>query len=308
MVDPELRTAARVHATAASDSSVPGQLHGSMLRIDASGPFDHRAALDTLAAHAVDGLHRIDRSSATLTRWLSAHGETHPVTIQLDARGATVQTTTKDTGINTTLAAQVRHCFDLDTDLTPINDLLGADPVFATQVHDRPGMRITRFHPPFEAAVLTVIGQQVSLAAARLFGARLVAGYGTDPAPHCAGLGLREFPTPAALAAAPSEQLRSTIGLTTSRTRTVQEVARLFAERTNIDQLPPRSELGALHGIGPWTLDYLAIRSGSDPDAFPASDAVLRRRLTELDRDTASVASWAPFRSYAATRLWAMSV
>lgn len=66
------------------------------------------------------------------------------------------------------------------------------------------------------------------------------------------------------------------------------------------------AELGALRGIGPWTLGYLRIRCLTDPDAFPASDIVLRRAVDR--EDAAALArraeAWAPWRSYAATRLW----
>ena len=62
-----------------------------------------------------------------------------------------------------------------------------------------------------------------------------------------------------------------------------------------------------MHGIGAWTLDHLALRAGTDADAYPAGDAVLRRTLAALDpsADTTRIASWSPYRGYAATRLWA---
>jgi 3-methyladenine DNA glycosylase/8-oxoguanine DNA glycosylase len=275
-------------------------------RIEARGPFDHHAALATLAAHAVEGLHRIDLDAGTLSRWVEVAGEPHAITVGLDAGGAALRTASRDRGVNTALAARVRHWFDLDTDLAPVNGHLGADPLLSAHVAARPGVRITRFHAAFEAVVLTVLGQQVSLAAGRLFGARLVAAYGEAmPADRWAG-GLRRFPTAAALAARPVEELRAAVGLTGSRARTVHEVAVLFAAAGGRDALPPRAALHALHGIGPWTLDYLAIRAGTDPDAFPATDAVLRRALSPLapaDR-AARIGAWSPYRSYAASRLW----
>ena len=279
----------------------------STLRIDANGPFDLHAALGTLAAHAIDGLHRYDADSAELTRWVEVSGEPHLVTVRLDTGGVTVATATRDESTNVALTARVNRWFDLDADLDRVNDHLGADPVFAAQVQSRPGIRIVRFDAPFEATVLTVLGQQVSLAAGRLFGARLVAAYGIGPPPGCSGLGLSRFPTPAALAAVPADELRATVGLTGSRARTVQEVAELFANSGDTDSLPSRADLHAVHGIGPWTLDYLALRASPDTDAFPAADAVLRRTLAALDPrvDAARVASWSPYRSYAASRIWA---
>lgn len=279
----------------------------SQFRVKANGLFDREAALGTLAAHAVDGLHLLDTDSAELTRSIAVHGDPQPVTVRLDAEAAAVSTATHDEGVNEEIAARVRFWFDLDTDVNRVNIHLGAHPVFAEQVRSRPGIRITRFHAPFEAVILTVLGQQVSFAAGRLFGARLVAAYGTTPIKVHRESGLRCFPSPAVLSSVPSEELRAAIGLTGIRARNVHEVASLFAGAGDPEQLPERTELHALHGVGPWTLDYPAIRASTDTDAFPATDAVLRRTLAAADQDAdaARVASWCPYRSYAASRLWA---
>ena len=277
------------------------------LRIDAAGPFDHAAALATLSAHAVEGLHRLDLEAGTFTRWVDVgEGEDVLVTVLLDAGGAEVSTSSRRGEVHERLVALTTHWFGLDADLEPVNARLGADPLFSEQVLDRPGIRLVRFRQPFEAVVSTVLGQQVSLAAGRLFAARLVAAFGTDPSAD----GPRIFPRPSALAAVPVEELRAAIRLTGSRARTVHEVAELFAEQDGPAVLPERSELAGVHGIGAWTLDHLALRAGTDADAYPAGDAVLRRTLAALDpsADAARIASWIPYRGYAATRLWAFGL
>ena len=274
------------------------------LRIDAAGPFDHAAALATLSAHAVEGLHRLDLEAGTFTRWVDVgEAEDVLVTVRLDAGGAELSTSSRREAVHARLVAHTTHWFGLAADLEPVDALLGADPLFAEQVRERPGVRLVRFRPPFEAVVSTVLGQQVSLAAGRLFAARLVAAFGTDPSAD----GPRIFPRPSALAAVPVEELRAAIRLTGSRARTVHEVAELFAEQDGPAVLPERSELAGVHGIGAWTLDHLALRAGTDADAYPAGDAVLRRTLAALDpsADAARIASWCPYRGYAATRLWA---
>ena len=292
------------------------------LRVDACGTFDHAAALATLAAHAVEGLHRLEVDAGRLTRWVDVDGTAHLVTVRLDAGGASLATPSQDPAVHTALRALVTHWFDLEADLAPVDDRLGADPLFAAQVRERPGLRITRFRQPFEAVVCTVLGQQVSLAAGRLFAARLVAAYGavetadgtrtaadgTELMPD--GESLRAFPSPAVLAAVPTEELRAVVGLTGSRARTVHEAAVLCAEHGGGAELPEREALAGVHGIGTWTLDHLALRAGTDTDAFPASDAVLRRTLTALAPSAGSerIASWSPYRGYAAARLWAFGL
>ena len=277
----------------------------SRRRVDVAGPFDHRAALATLAAHAVDGLHHLDLETGTFTRWVQVEDAQHLVTTRLETGGASLETPSGDPAVLDALADLTAHWFDLAADLGPVDAHLGADPLFAAQVRERPGLRITRFRQPFEAVVCTVLGQQVSLAAGRLFAARLVAAHGTAPRGEAAPL--RAFPAPAALAEIPLEELRATIGLTGSRARTVHEAAVLCADQGGGAMLPPRDALQAVHGIGAWTLDHLALRAGTDADAYPAGDAVLRRTLAALDPwvGPARIASWSPYRGYAATRLWA---
>ncbi|GAP80177.1 putative ADA-like regulatory protein [Brachybacterium sp. SW0106-09] len=277
----------------------------SRRRVDVAGPFDHRAALATLAAHAVDGLHHLDLETGTFSRWVQVEDAQHLVTTRLETGGASLATPSGDPAVLDALADLTARWFDLAADLGPVDARLGADPLFAAQVRERPGLRITRFRQPFEAVVCTVLGQQVSLAAGRLFAARLVAAHGTAPRGEAAPL--RAFPAPAALAEIPLEELRATIGLTGSRARTVHEAAVLCAEHGGGAVLPPREALAEVHGIGAWTLDHLALRAGTDADAYPAGDAVLRRTLAALDpsADAARIASWSPYRGYAATRLWA---
>jgi len=189
--------------------------------------------------------------------------------------------------------------FDLAADLAPINAHLAATGL-AASVAASPGIRLTRHVDAFEAAVLTVLGQRVSLAAARVIGSRLMAAFGTGDI-----AGLRLFPAPAALSVVPIDELRDAIGTPASRARTVHEVASLFAD---LGSTPDREQLLALHGVGPWTVDLLEIRIGDDRDAFPVGDMVLQRSMGAagiVDVDRAS-AAWRPWRSYAAVRLWAM--
>lgn len=288
------------------------------LLLTAEGPVDMAAALTTVRAHAIDGLHRLEAGTGTLTRRLTVAGDSFPITLHFVPDGVALRVETRDEGVRSVVAARVRRWFDLDTPIEPIDALLGRDPLFAEQVRARPGVRLTRFASPFEAAVLIVLGQQVSLAAGRVFAGRLIAAHGIRPkgeetvGDETVGA-LRDLPAPAVLAAVPVDELREQVGLTRGRARTLHEVAALFAEAgidpsTGAEPLPPREALHALHGVGPWTLDCLAIRAGEDRDAFPATDAVLRRALAAEPRERSAAPSaerWSPYRSYATARLWA---
>lgn len=131
----------------------------SLLRVEAHGSFDHRAALATLDAHAVEGLHRLDLEAGTFTRSLTVDGTPHLVTTRLDAAGALLETSARNPAAREKLRRRTAHFFDLDADLDPVDAHLGADPLFAAQVRERPGLRITRFRPPFEAVTCTPGGE-----------------------------------------------------------------------------------------------------------------------------------------------------
>ncbi|UVY82815.1 3-methyladenine DNA glycosylase [Brachybacterium sp. NBEC-018] len=257
-------------------------------------------------AHTITGLDHLDPSHGAQTRLLTGPAGPVPVTLTPRADGIALRTPAEDPAVLADLQAQVRRWFDLDADLAPIDAHLSRSPVLAAQVSARPGLRITRYPDRFEAVVLIVLGQQVSLAAGRLFGARLLAAHGEGTAATPVGP-LRRFPRPAVLARVDPDRLRDELGLTRSRTRTVLATAALFADLP--DRAPTSEELAAVPGIGPWTLACAAIRAGTDPDAFPASDAVLRRAMVAAGagEDPAVVESWRPWRSYAAVRLWAGS-
>jgi 3-methyladenine DNA glycosylase/8-oxoguanine DNA glycosylase len=224
-----------------------------------------------------------------------------------------------DAGEARELDGRTTRGLDLDTDLAPVNASLRRDPVLAPLVSARPGLRIVGYLTHFEAAATTVLGQQVSLAAARTFAGRLVAAFGAD-GPG----GLRLFPEPGTIAALDPEELRAAVGVTRARARTVHSVAAALAAASAPVPAPvpagrppghgigdggfplSRAELLALPGIGPWTADYLAVRAAGDRDAFAPGDLVLRRALGGITaREAAARAErWRPYRAHALFHLW----
>ncbi|WP_243789733.1 DNA-3-methyladenine glycosylase [Saccharopolyspora gloriosae] len=275
------------------------------VRLDTAGPFAVHSAMASLAAHAVPGAERVDRDARTVTRLLKLPGGPTEVTATLadDHVELAADFATAD---DVAVAARVtRHRLDLDADVERIDAVLAADSSLRPLVHARPGLRVIGHVDGFEAAISTVLGQQVSLAAARTFTGRLIAAYGT---PHPCGL--TEFPGPGVLAGVAGEELRAAVGITRARTRTLHALAEAFADGLVLhpggDTERQRRELLALPGIGPWTVEYLALRAFGDRDACPAGDLVLRRAL---GADTAAEAharahAWSPYRAYGVFHLW----
>ncbi|HEV2640366.1 MAG TPA: Ada metal-binding domain-containing protein [Actinocrinis sp.] len=206
--------------------------------------------------------------------------------------------------------AVCRDLADLDADTVVIAEALAADPALIPLLAARPGLRIPGCADGFEMAVRAVLGQQVSVAAARTLANRIVARHGEQY--DSQGPLTRLFPAPAALADGDLDGL----GLTGARARSIRALAEAVAAgrlalTRHTDRAAARAALLELPGIGPWTADYLGLRALGDPDAFPAGDLVLRQAAARLglpDTEktlTAYAERWRPWRGYAAVHLWA---
>ncbi|MGD0834774.1 MAG: AlkA N-terminal domain-containing protein [Candidatus Dormibacteria bacterium] len=206
----------------------------------------------------------------------------------------------------------VRRCrrlLDLDSDPASVAAILGRDPLLRRLLAGSPGVRVPGSAEPFETAVRAVLGQQVSVAAARTLARRLVARHGEALAsPHDGVSHL--FPTPERLAEADLDGL----GLTGRRVASVRALSRAVAagdldlvagDAAGIDLAMSR-----LPGFGPWTRAYIAMRARGDPDAIPVGDLGLRHAMERLGEpaDPRSIArrseAWRPWRAYAALLLW----
>lgn len=211
------------------------------------------------------------------------------------------------------LVARVRRMFDVDADPRAIGAVFRRSELLAPLIRRWPGQRLPGAWDGFELAVRAVLGQQVSVAAARTLAARVAATYGT---PYAEGgeAGLTAlFPAPQALTEAPLEQQ----GITRARAATIRGLAQALVEgrigfRSEQSLAAFERDLVALPGIGPWTAHYTAMRALAQPDAFPAADLILRRSagqgptLSTRELETMSEA-WRPWRAYAVMLLWRAS-
>ncbi len=201
---------------------------------------------------------------------------------------------------------RVRAAFDLDADPKAINAVLHAD--FPTG----DGLRVPGALDGFELAVRAVLGQQITVAAARTLAQRLVNTFGepiVTPWPELTRL----FPSPAALAAARSEDLGQ-LGIVRQRQAAIVGLARAVSNGLQLhggaDVQATIEALKALPGIGDWTAQYIAMRALRWPDAFPAADVALHKILgVQGLKNPARLAgaaslAWKPWRSYAVIRTW----
>lgn len=201
---------------------------------------------------------------------------------------------------------RVRRLLDLDADPAAIDDHLRRDAKLGSLVTTSPGRRLPRTVDEAEMALRVVLGQQVSTAAAATHAARLVRALGgrvTDPD----GALTHTFPEPAAIGDAPDELFAMPV----SRRETVRRLAAALATGdvqldAGTDWDDARQRLDALPGIGPWTIELIALRALGDPDAFPATDMGVMKAMRALDLDATAPDGWRPWRSYAVQHLWSV--
>jgi AraC family transcriptional regulator of adaptative response / DNA-3-methyladenine glycosylase II len=307
--------------------------HGSGIRLvlPARAPFDGQGLLDFLGVRAVAGVERSTGTGYERTLRLP-HG---PAILELSLTGTPGAPALSCVARVDSLAdlaplvSRVRRLFDLDADTQAIDHALGADPALSESVRRTPGIRVPGSLDPEETLFRALLGQQVSVAAARTALGRLSAALGQSMpggsvhlAPESDSPGLDDrldvdaaphllFPTADRIAAHGREVLRGPA----ARIDTIIRVAEaLSAGDLVLDIGESREELTraltAVPGIGPWTAGYVAMRVLGSPDILLTSDLALRqgaerRGLPATARELASHGGrWAPWRSYAGMHLW----
>jgi AraC family transcriptional regulator, regulatory protein of adaptative response / DNA-3-methyladenine glycosylase II len=301
-------------ASAAGRAALGRSLAGGelRLRLPFRPPIDLPRIFGFLAARAVRGVEAATASSYARTLRLP-HG---PGIAHLRSAGGAgwVDCTLALADLRDVNAAvqRCRRLLDLDADPVAISEFLADDPVIGGLVECCPGRRSVGAVDGDEIAIRAVLGQQVSVSAARRLGERLVGLCGT-PLPRDAiagpadGVLTHVFPDAATIAGLDPGALP----MPRSRARAVLALTEALASGgisldPGADRDATAARLLAVSGIGPWTAGYIGMRALSDPDAYPPGDAGVLRALRRLGTagETAA-ASWRPWRAYAVHHLWA---
>lgn len=283
--------------------------HGTLrFRLAVRSPFFGDGLLTKLAASAVPGCEEVNGRTYRRTMRLPLGTGIAALTLDVDHVDCELQLDeVRDIPV---AIARCRRMFDLDTDPEAIMECLHSDPAMAAVVDAAPGRRVLRTVDEAEMAIRVVIGQQISLAAARTHTRRLVERYGTPIDDPAGGL-THVVPSVETLVGLDPAHL----GLPTSRRRCVTSLIEALASGAvelgpGADWDRARKELATLPGIGEWTCEMIAMRALGDPDAFPVTDLVLRRGAERLGLATTATAlteharRWRPWRSSAVQYLW----
>jgi AraC family transcriptional regulator, regulatory protein of adaptative response / DNA-3-methyladenine glycosylase II len=300
-----------------STVKLPDAAGGTVFRIRYRTPYDWDSMLDFLRARAIPGIEIVEKDVYKRTVEIGGHSGFIEVkhlrrkdSLCVTIHFPTVQALQE-------IVNRVRRLFDLGADIETIDEHLSLDKDLGPWVAQRPGLRAPGGWDGFELAVRAVLGQQVSVQAARQLAGKLVVLHGKPMARDMAlpdGL-THVFPTAKHIAAA--KDLR--VGMPKSRLGTLKAIAKasvddpgLFQPSGDVDEAI--AKLTAVPGIGDWTAQYVAMRIIREVDAFPASDIGLLRGAEKVLGEPMTPKSlalraeaWRPWRAYAAQHLWAAS-
>lgn len=284
-------------------TSVPGAID---LVLPHRGPLDADGLFAWMAARAVAGVE--DATTSSFSRTIRLAGGHAWFELRLDDTGR-VRLRARLTQVSdlTSLVSRARRLFDLDADPLAVDGELSRHPELAPLVAGLPGIRVPGAADPHEMLIRAMIGQQITVVAARTALTSLTAALG-EPADELGGL---LFPTMAAIAERGAEVLRGPA----ARIRAVTGAAAALADGTvtltsGDDGPEQRAALLAMPGIGPWTADYVRMRVLGDPDVFLPGDVAVRAGAAAagLPAEPRPLTDWAartaPWRSYLTAHLW----
>jgi AraC family transcriptional regulator, regulatory protein of adaptative response / DNA-3-methyladenine glycosylase II len=289
---------------------------GVTLRLRYRAPYDWDAILGFLKARAIPEIEIVENGHYLRTVEMDGFSGTIDVSHQPERHNICVKIRFPNVRSLPAIVARVRRQFDIGADIETIDAQLSNDPLLAPLIAQRPGLRAPGGWDGFELAVRAILGQQISVAAARRLAGQVVALHGKPlPKAYAGHPGLsRLFPTAERLAKVKSID----VGMPAARLATLKAMAEaavadnnLFRQAASVDEAIVR--LKAIRGIGEWTAQYIALRAIREMDAFPATDIGLLRGASVLDKTAAFTStllfdraeSWRPWRAYAAQHLWA---
>jgi AraC family transcriptional regulator of adaptative response / DNA-3-methyladenine glycosylase II len=275
-------------------------------------PYDWAGLIDFLSPRAIEGVEVVTPDS--YSRTIEFDGAVGSIRVTHAPAQSSLQVMVRFPRLDVlpAIIARVRRQFDLGAEPLAIAVALSGDPILASLVRERPGIRVPGAWDGFEIAVRAVLGQQITVKGATRLAGRLVATLGTPVFDRVGVPGLTHmFPRPNQF------RMEALLGLRMPRARAVSLAglaeaaaadARLFEPRRDLAEAIAR--LRELPGVGEWTAQYIAMRALGESDAFLAADVGLQRGLAQFGRRPtaaellARAEHWRPWRAYAMLHLW----
>ncbi|MEO8144882.1 MAG: DNA-3-methyladenine glycosylase 2 [Betaproteobacteria bacterium] len=270
-------------------------------------PYDWPAVSAFLGARTVAGVESVEDGCYRRTARIALEGKRHLGWIEVSP--APKKPTLRVT-VSASLAkalppvlSRVKALMDVACHPAEVAQALGA------LAKDHPGLRVPGAFDGFEVAVRAILGQQVTVAAARTVAGRFAAAFGDPIDTPFASLN-RIFPAAERIAGLPYGHI-ARLGMPGARARTVLGLARAVANGSlvlmpNADIDATLEKLRSLPGVGEWTAQYIAMRALAWPDAFPHTDLGVMKALgaTHPREVLQAGEAWRPWRAYAVMHLW----
>ena len=299
----------RSHASSARRESTGAERAGSItLTLSYRPPLAWNAMLRFLGARAAPAAECVDERGYARTLRIDGHTGVIRVSHHPSLAALRLEVGASLLPVLLAVTARVRRLFDLDAEPESIASHLSTNGLAPIRGEER-GIRVPGAADCFELAIRAILGQQVSVKGATTLMSRLTETFG-DPIRTDHPMLTRLAVTAERIA----ERVPATIariGLPLARATTIHLLAREVASgRLRIvpdaDTRSLARQLLELPGIGPWTSEYILMRAVHWPDAFPASDLVMRRTAGNLTSAQLLRAAerWRPWRAYAAMHLW----
>ncbi|WP_374314159.1 AlkA N-terminal domain-containing protein [Microbacterium sp.] len=292
----------------AASAPAAGDLGAIDLALPHRGPLDDAGLFAWMAARAVEGAEVATPTS--FARTLRLDGGPAWFELRVDGSGR-VRLRARLAHLRdlSTLVTRARRLFDLDADPLAIDEALSRQPELAPLVAAVPGIRVPGAADPHEMLIRAMVGQQITVVAARTALSALTAALGEPVEAHEGTT--RLFPSMAAIAEHGAEVLRGPA----ARIRSIVGAAAALADGSltltpGDDGGAQREALLAMPGIGPWTADYVRMRVLGDPDVFLPGDVAVRSGAAAagIPSDPRALTDWAartaPWRSYFTAHLW----
>jgi len=286
---------------------VPGAADTLHFELSYRPPYDWQAVSAFIGARAIAGVETVNEGVYRRTASVTIDGKPHRGWIEI---APSAKKPALRVNVSASLAkalppvlSRVKSLMDLACNPVEVSEALGP------LGRRNPGLRVPGAFDGFEVAVRAILGQQVTVVAARTIAGRLVAAFGEAVETPHPGL-VAVFPTARRIADLPYGRI-ARLGMPGARAKTVIALARAMADgglvlRPNAEIEPTLEKLRSLPGIGEWTAQYIAMRALAWPDAFPHTDLGVMQALGTRDpkKTLAAGEAWRPWRAYAVMHLW----
>lgn len=230
----------------------------------------------------------------------------------------TIKSQNSDISAENFACSQLLRIIGADQNPSDFYEFAASDDILKPLVNLFKGLHIPQTLTVYEGLITAIIGQQINTDVASMLRSLIIELYGVST--NINGETFYSFPTPQSIAEIGVEEL-----VNNKFSRRKAEYIHSISEKEATGQINLESTkkmtteeatetLTCLRGVGPWTIQWLLIRSLGFSDGFPSGDLALQKILGESLNTREKMTSeealafsqrWTPYRSWATTFIFA---